>query len=207
MLISSPSLFSKEAHISLTISMVLCDNFIFGILNILYNLFYYNLFRLFLASVKVFCMQKVMRLFAHRGTQKLLIQFGDVGILMRFANRFAGVFTVESQLTFLQDLRIPMVVRLSATSNASARARHDFNGMELALSFLDIFEQFAGISKSVSDTDMNRQTIEIDGGMSQSLHSSQFFEIQSLQFFAGKYFIGSTNRGFDDSTGGAEEDT
>jgi len=27
-------LFSKEAQISLTISMVLCDNFIFGILNI-----------------------------------------------------------------------------------------------------------------------------------------------------------------------------
>ena len=95
---------------------------------------------------------------------------------MRFTNGFANILAVNRGSALLNDLWIAMMKRLASASDTTARTGHDLDGMEQAFSGLNILEQFACIAESVGNADIDRQTIEIKGRMTDILKAAQFIE-------------------------------
>jgi len=59
----------------------------------------------------------------------------------------------------------------------------------------------------VSDTDIEREAVKIDGSLAHSFHSSQFSEIKAVEFLAGVKFVGCTDGSFNDAPGVPEDDS
>ena len=74
-----------------------------------------------------------MGLFAQRLAEILLVHLYDAVILMALSQRHVPVFFIDGFLAGLDYLEVSVMERLSASTDASSRAGHDFNYMILAL--------------------------------------------------------------------------
>ena len=151
-------------------------------------------------------MKQVMGLVAHRFSQELIIQFQDVGILVRFPDDLPGILTIDGHLPLLNDIGISVVIWLSAPSDATTRTRHNLDGVEGAVTVPDLFQQFPGIAQSVGNPDVDRNSVEINGCLSETIHSPELFKVDLRQFLAGKDFIGRSDSRFNDASGGSKDD-
>ena len=84
-------------------------------------------------ATEIMGVQQFMGFLAHGLTQKLVVEFQNIGVLVRLADDFLFVFAVKGLLSLKQHLGVSMVVGLTATTDTSAGAGHDLDGMEMTL--------------------------------------------------------------------------
>ena len=85
--------------------------------------------------------------------EELFVECLNVGILVRLAQRFGGVFGVEGLGTPFQKLFVAPVIGLPAAVDAAAGTGHDFDGVVGRSAGADLFDQPAGVTQPVCDAD------------------------------------------------------
>ena len=95
-----------------------------------------------------------MRLLTTRLTQKFIVEPDDGWVLVRLANGFSLILGVERSRTPGKDLAVAMMIRLSATTDASTRASHDLDGMLLRGAGSHFIQQLTSVAQTVGNTDV-----------------------------------------------------
>src|SRR6056297_2645009 len=102
-------------------------------------------------------MQQFMRLVTVGRAQILVIERLDFFVFMRLSTYLIAVFAINGVLPFADDIGVSMVIRLTAPADATARAGHDFNGVETAFAVTDVFEHLTRVPETVRDADVQIQ--------------------------------------------------
>ena len=133
-------------------------------------------------AVEIVRMEKMVGLFAKRLSKVFLVQLLDIWVFVALAQRLPGIFLIQGLRTGLQHIEIPVMQRLTAAADATARASHDFDHMVLATFVTDVFQKLAGIPQSMRYPHLEREAVEVDGRFPQSFQSpnlreSHFFKL------------------------------
>ena len=96
---------------------------------------------------------------------------------MRLTDGFASILAVDGFRTLLDDLAVAVVVGLTSAADATAGAGHDLDGVELFLAFAHSFEQGAGVGQTVSDTDVDGCTVEVNPSVTDASDATEFSEV------------------------------
>ena len=113
--------------------------------------------------------QEHFRFLTQRFAEVFFIQFLNIRVVVRFAQRFVGVFPVKGGGTPAKYLHTASVERLSATADTSSRTSHHLDRMIRRGTVLHLLDQFAGIPQTMSDTDLYRSPIKIDRSATNTL--------------------------------------
>lgn len=150
-------------------------------------------------------MEKSLRLFAAWFAEELLVELLDIWILVALADCFLSVGVVESFATFSEDLAVSAVVRLATTVDTAAWASHNFDSVEVAFAFANEVNEFLSVSKTVSDTEFNRGTVEVDSSDAYAFETADSLEVNFAERLLSEDFVCSTCCSLDNTTGNAED--
>ena len=148
----------------------------------------------------------MVRLFAQRFAEEVLVEADDVRVLVGLAQRFVFVLVVKRLAAGFQEGGIAVVQGLPASADASAGASHDFNGMEFGFAFADFVEELPGVAQAVGDADVELGAVEVDGGTLDVLQAAGFLKVHFLQGLAGVKLVCGAEGGFHDASRSAEDD-
>ena len=84
--------------------------------------------------------QEHFRFLTQRFAEIFFIQFLNIWVVVRFAQRFVGIFPVKGVGTGVENVRVAVMQGLPATSDAAAGACHDFDDMIFIMSVSYIFQ-------------------------------------------------------------------
>lgn len=154
--------------------------------------------------------------FTARLTKIILIEFLDVWVEVRTAERLVLIFFIEDRGTF-GTIGIPDVgvfvwkhgwedVWLSTAIDAAAWAAHDLDEVILGGAILYLLKELSSIDHARGDGDADLGALDIKGRFPNGLESTDWEEVDWFHLFAGKHVVGGADRGFHDATGDAEDD-
>ena len=99
------------------------------------------------------------------------------------------------------------MMRLTATTDATAGTCHDFNHVVFVVAVAYVLQQMAGIAQSVSDTYFQLEPVQIDACTANTVQTAHFLEVDVLQSLTRIDFIDGTQGGFHHTSGSSEDDT
>ena len=137
-----------------------------------------------------------MRQVAVGFAQKLVIEFLDLFVLVRYADLFAFVLLIKSCGAFVAESVENVVVlvgkeagldkRLSAACDATAGASHDFDEVIGACAFSDLVEKHFCILHAGCDRNFDIHTAKVVGCLFDALHAANFLQFNMCEFLAGE---------------------
>lgn len=142
--------------------------------------------RNFHALIVIMSVQKRMCFMSAGFSQKFFVKLNDVRILVRFAESFPFVFGINGSRSCFQNFAVTVVERLSATTNATARTCHNLNGVILGSSCTNFIQQFSGITQSVCNTNIHRQSVKINRCRTNAFDTAKFMKLNFIQRFSCK---------------------
>src|SRR5690554_587077 len=115
-------------------------------------------------SLEICRMQQLMGFLSTWRSQEVIIKLLNGFVFMRHSHFMLGIDGINTSRSLFQDFQITMMIRLSTAAYTAARTGHDFNGMVIAFSFSDAFQERSGVTQAVCDGEVQRQIANGDGG-------------------------------------------
>ena len=136
----------------------------------------------------------------------LLVYSQNLGVLVALADGFAFVLAVDGFHTLADDVAVAMMVGLTGTADTTAGASHNLDEVvAVGVALTDLLHHLASIAEAVDDSDLQRETVDVDGGFLDTVKAAGLMEFDLRQSLAGVKLVGGTKSSLHDTTGGTED--
>ncbi len=161
----------------------------------------------FVRLVEVVGVQLLVAEVAAGFTVVLLVDSQNLGVLVALADGLASVLAVDGFHTLADDVAVAVVIGLAGAADAASWTGHNLDEVvTVGVALAHLLHHLAGIAEAVDDSNLQRETVEINGGFLDAVETTGLLEVNLRQLFAGVDFVGGTESSLHNTTGGTEDD-
>ena len=160
-------------------------------------------------------MEELFAKFGARLAKEFLVEFLDVGVVVRLTEGHALIDIVEDLGTLLaigiEDIgsflgfEVGFDEGLATAVDAATRAAHDFDESIGGFAGADIVEERLGIAHARGDRDLDLGALDVDFGFLDRFQTTAGMEVDGAIFFAGQPEVGRAEGRFHNAAGDAED--